>query len=75
MTVVCLGEILVDFVAREAGVSVGEAASFQRVMGGAPANVAVGVSRLGRSSAFLGCVGDDPFGCFLTAELRAEVWM
>ena len=72
MTVVCLGEILVDFVAREAGVGVGEAASFQRVMGGAPANVAVGVSRLGRSSAFLGCVGDDPFGCFLTAELRAE---
>ena len=72
MKVVCLGEILVDFVAREAGVSVGEAASFQRVMGGAPANVAVGVSRLGRSSAFLGCVGDDPFGCFLTAELRAE---
>ena len=72
MTVVCLGEILVDFVAREAGVSVGEAASFQRVMGGAPANVAVGVSRLGRSSAFLGCVGDDPFGRFLTAELRAE---
>ncbi len=72
MTVVCLGEILVDFVAREAGVSVGEAASFQRVMGGAPANVAVGVSRLGRSSAFLGCVGDDPFGCFLTAELRGD---
>ena len=72
MTVVCLGEILVDFVAREAGVSVGEAASFQRVMGGAPANVAVGVSRLGRSSAFLGCVGDDPFGRFLTAELRVE---
>ena len=72
MTVVCLGEILVDFVARAAGVSVGEAASFQRVMGGAPANVAVGVSRLGRSSAFLGCVGDDPFGRFLTAELRAE---
>ncbi len=72
MTVICLGEILVDFVAREAGVSVGEAASFQRVMGGAPANVAVGVSRLGRSSAFLGCVGDDPFGRFLTAELRAE---
>ncbi len=72
MKVVCLGEILVDFVAREAGVSVGEAASFQRVMGGAPANVAVGVSRLVRSSAFLGCVGDDPFGRFLTAELRAE---
>lgn len=72
MTVVCLGEILVDFVAREAGVSVGEAASFQRAMGGAPANVAVGVARLGRSAAFLGCVGEDPFGQFLAKALRAE---
>ena len=72
MTIVCLGEILVDFVAREAGVSVGEAASFQRALGGAPANVAVGVARLGGASAFLGCVGEDPFGRFLAAELRVE---
>ena len=72
MTVVCLGEILIDFVARESGVSVGEAASFQRAMGGAPANVAVGVARLGGSAAFIGCVGDDPFGQFLAAALRSE---
>ena len=72
MTVVCLGEILIDFVARESGVSVGEAGSFQRAMGGAPANVAVGVARLGGSAAFIGCVGDDPFGQFLAAALRAE---
>ena len=72
MTVVCLGEILVDFVAREAGVSVDEAASFQRAMGGAPANVAVGVARLGGSAAFIGCVGGDPFGEFLAAALRSE---
>ena len=72
MTVVCLGEILIDFVAREAGVSVGEAASFQRAMGGAPANVAVGVARLGGAAAFIGCVGDDPFGQFLAAALRSE---
>lgn len=30
--------------------------------GGAPANVAVGVARLGGRSAFIGRVGDDPSG-------------
>ena len=63
--IVCLGEALIDFVAAESGVGVGEANSFLRAPGGAPANVAVGVARLGRSSAFLGKVGDDPFGRFL----------
>ncbi len=63
--VVCLGEALIDFVAAESGVGVGEASGFLRAPGGAPANVAVGVARLGRSSAFLGKVGDDPFGRFL----------
>ncbi|HLK57540.1 MAG TPA: PfkB family carbohydrate kinase [Chthonomonadaceae bacterium] len=63
--VVCLGEALIDFVALESGVGVGEASGFLRAPGGAPANVAVGVARLGRESAFLGKVGEDPFGRFL----------
>jgi fructokinase len=74
--VVCLGEALIDFVAAESGVGVGEASGFVRAPGGAPANVAVGVTRLGRSSAFLGKVGDDPFGRFLAhtfAEAGVEV--
>ncbi|MBM7005743.1 aminoimidazole riboside kinase, partial [Klebsiella pneumoniae] len=33
--------------------------------GGAPANVAVGVARLGGDSGFIGRVGDDPFGRFM----------
>src|SRR5262249_33912618 len=33
--------------------------------GGAPANVAVGLARLGVAAAFAGKVGDDPFGHFL----------
>lgn len=40
--------------------------------GGAPANVAVGISRLGGDSAFIGRVGDDPFGHFLYQTLRNE---
>ncbi len=62
---VCLGEALIDFVAMESGVGVGEASGFLKAPGGAPANVAVGAAKLGISSAFLGKVGDDPFGHFL----------
>ncbi|MGE6274090.1 aminoimidazole riboside kinase [Aeromonas media] len=40
--------------------------------GGAPANVAVGVARLGGESAFIGRVGADPFGRFMADTLVAE---
>jgi fructokinase len=40
--------------------------------GGAPANVAVAVERLGQRAAFLGQVGNDPFGYFLGDVLIAE---
>ena len=72
MSVVCMGELLIDFVALEHGVSVGEASGFQKAPGGAPANVAVAVSRLGYEAAFLGQVGDDPFGHYLAEVLSSE---
>jgi fructokinase len=72
MSVVCFGELLIDFVALEHGVTVGEASGFHKAPGGAPANVAVAVSRLGHSSTFLGQVGDDPFGHYLADVLEAE---
>lgn len=40
--------------------------------GGAPANVAVAVSRLSGKSAFFGRVGGDPFGRFMKATLTKE---
>jgi fructokinase len=72
MSVVCLGELLIDFVAQETGLTVGDAKGFKKAAGGAPANVAVAVSRLGHKSAFLGQVGDDPFGHFLAGVLSNE---
>ncbi len=72
MSVVSFGELLIDFVALEHGVSVGEASGFKKAPGGAPANVAVAVARLGQPSAFLGQVGDDPFGHHLADVLRAD---
>ena len=68
--VVCMGELLIDFVPTESGVSLLEAPAFKKAPGGAPANVAVGLSRLGIKSAFMGKVGDDDFGSFLTQTLE-----
>jgi fructokinase len=72
MSVVAFGELLIDFVALENGVTVGEASGFLKAPGGAPANVAVAVERLGQRAAFLGQVGNDPFGYFLGDVLIAE---
>ncbi|MFD3166302.1 PfkB family carbohydrate kinase [Herpetosiphon sp. NSE202] len=68
----CLGELLVDFVPTEAGLGVANTPLWQRAAGGAPANVAVGLARLGMSSGFLGMVGADSFGDFLAETLAAH---
>ncbi|XP_071706448.1 probable fructokinase-7 [Rutidosis leptorrhynchoides] len=67
---VCFGEMLIDFVASVSGVPLAKAPVFEKAPGGAPANVAVGISRLGGSSAFIGKVGDDQFGYMLADILK-----
>ena len=72
MDILCMGELLIDFVALESGVTVGEASGFLKAAGGAPANVAVAAARLGHSAGFIGQVGDDPFGHYLAGVLAAD---
>jgi fructokinase len=62
---VTLGEALIDFIPLESGVPLADVSAFKKAPGGAPANVAVGIAKLGYTSAFIGKVGDDPFGHFL----------
>lgn len=69
MDVVCLGELLIDFVALEPGRLIHQGPKFQPAAGGAPANVAVGAAKLGLSSGFIGKVGKDSFGVFLKDTL------
>ncbi|CAN1227968.1 Probable fructokinase-6, chloroplastic [Linum perenne] len=68
--VVCFGEMLIDFVPTTNGLSLADAPAFKKAPGGAPANVAVGISRLGGSSAFIGKVGEDEFGYMLSEILK-----
>ncbi|HIC89409.1 MAG TPA: hypothetical protein EYP04_08405 [Anaerolineae bacterium] len=68
--VLTCGELLIDFVPTVAGLPLIDTPGFLKAPGGAPANVAVGLARLGVSSGFLGKVGDDPFGHFLARTLQ-----
>jgi fructokinase len=68
--VVCLGELLVDFVATERNLPLMEVPAFRRAPGGAPANVACGAARLGRTAGFIGKIGAEPFGDFLRRTLQ-----
>ena len=70
--VVCFGDLLIDFVPTTSGLPLAEVLTFRRAPGGAAANVAVGLARLGAKSAFMGKVGDDVFGHVLADTLKAE---
>ncbi|CAN6877178.1 unnamed protein product [Brassica oleracea] len=68
--IVSFGEMLIDFVPTQSGVSLAESAGFLKAPGGAPANVAIAVTRLGGRAAFVGKLGDDEFGHMLAGILR-----
>ncbi|GAP13142.1 sugar kinase, ribokinase family [Longilinea arvoryzae] len=70
--VLSFGELLIDFVPTTSGVSLTEAKAFKKAPGGAPANVAVGLARLGVNAGFMGMVGDDAFGHFLVDVLKSN---
>jgi ribokinase len=76
MTVVVVGSANVDLVAYvdrapEAGETV-MGSRFVVAMGGKGANQAVMAARLGAAVAFVGCVGDDPYGREIRDNLAAE---
>ncbi|MFI8578179.1 aminoimidazole riboside kinase [Rossellomorea aquimaris] len=63
--IISLGEALIDFIPLDE-----HNTTYQKSPGGAPANVAVGLARLGARSTFLGKVGDDVLGRFLQETLQ-----
>lgn len=68
--VLCTGEALIDFVSSEKGKELKNTCSFIRKAGGAPANVAAAISKLGSEAYFCGTIGNDFFGEFLEETLK-----
>ncbi len=59
---ICLGEILIDCFAEQSGVPRSEVIRWAPLPGGAPANVACGLAKLGDRADFIGAVGSDHWG-------------
>ena len=66
----CLGEILFDLIADQLGRSLEQVESWTPYPGGAPANVACALVKLGTTSSFIGCVGQDEPGNTLVQILQ-----
>ena len=67
MRITTIGEILIDMT--QTGTDANGNAIFAAIPGGAPANLAVAARKLGAETAFIGCVGNDPFGAILKKTL------
>ena len=66
--VVALGEVLIDFASR--GTDANGYPMMQALPGGAPANFLAALTKYGKSTAFLGKVGDDTFGHLLLGTVK-----
>lgn len=68
MAVACLGEALIDLVP-PSGESPQSASYLSIQPGGAPLNIAVGLTKLGTAALFVGCLSNDAFGMRLASVL------
>ena len=69
--ILCLGEALVDLIGERRGAELAEIECFAPHFGGAAANVALVAATAGASVALAGGAGDDGWGRWLVARMRA----
>lgn len=70
MKIVCVGEMLIDFVCTDTNKGLVNGVNYVKKSGGAPANVAACIGKLGGDAVLVGSVGNDPFGEFLINEVK-----
>ena len=69
-SILCLGEVLFDCLADQLGLELDAVKSWTPYPGGAPANVACALVKLGTSAGFIGAVGEDEAGNTLVKLLE-----
>jgi fructokinase len=70
MKVICVGEMLIDFVCTDTNMGLVNGVNYVKKSGGAPANVAACIGKLGGSASLVASVGNDPYGEFLIQEVK-----
>ena len=68
--ILCVGEVLIDFIGHQTDVLINDTRDYHRYLGGSPTNVAMNSSRLGLKAMMVGTVGNDGFGDYILERLK-----
>jgi fructokinase len=68
--IICIGEVLIDFIGHEINTSINRTKDYHRFLGGSPTNVAVNASRLGLKSLLVASCGQDGLGEYVVRKLN-----
>ncbi|MEM9919076.1 MAG: PfkB family carbohydrate kinase [Bacteroidota bacterium] len=63
--IICVGELLIDFISTDFAEDFSQVHHFKRMPGGSPANLSMNLSRLGKQAILIACVGEDNMGNYL----------
>ncbi|TVX96471.1 5-dehydro-2-deoxygluconokinase [Cohnella terricola] len=67
-----IGRLCIDLNANEINRPMEQTMTFTKYVGGSPANIAIGMSRLGHRTAFIGKIANDQMGRFIRGYLDKE---
>jgi 5-dehydro-2-deoxygluconokinase len=70
MDFIAIGRLCIDLNANEINRPMEETVTFTKYVGGSPANITIGMSRLGMKTGFIGRVADDQMGRFILGYLE-----
>ncbi len=72
LDMILIGRVAIDFNPVDYFQTLSQSTTFKKYVGGSPANIAVGLSRLGKKCGFIARVSDDRFGDFVTENFESE---
>lgn len=70
--IICVGEILIDFIGHQAEAGIFQTEDYHRYVGGSPTNVAVNMARLGLDVYTAASLGEDGLGDFCKERLKED---
>lgn len=70
--IICVGEVVIDFIGHEINTSIYKTKDYHRFLGGSPTNVAVNASRIGLKPILVASCGQDGLGDYIVRKLKSN---
>ncbi len=68
--IICVGEVLIDFIGNQLNKSISQTSDYQKHLGGSPSNVAMNITRMGLKAILIATVGNDGLGNYIIDNLN-----